>query len=139
MCTLIVCMAVKTTLLVDIVIERNFPEKCSSVSLLNSTAPPYLQLARSDQFIVKRRSLLLLPVISLHPQPEVVPGVVARGDLQQERPRLSPSRRRRRGAGGRRPGAGGRRDSVRKPRSHSHRPTPQRRAPGINILLIRSC
>ena len=78
-------MAVKTTLLVDIVMERNFPEKCSSVSLLNSTAPPYLQLARSGQFIVKRRSLLLLPVISLHPQPEVVPGVVARGDLQQER------------------------------------------------------
>ena len=54
-------------------------------------------------------------------------------EVQQERPRLSPSRRRRRGAGGRRPGSGGRRHSVRK-----HRPTPQRRAPGINILLIRS-
>ena len=80
-------MAVKTTLLVDIVMERNFPEKWSSVSLLKIIAPPYLQLARSGQFI-KRRRLLVLPVISLHPQSEVVPGVVAGGDLQQERPRL---------------------------------------------------
>ena len=38
-----VCMAVKTTLLVEIVIERNLPENWSSVSLLNIIAPPYLQ------------------------------------------------------------------------------------------------
>jgi hypothetical protein len=59
---------------------------------------------------------------------------------QQERPRLPPASRRRRGAA-RGPGAGARRDrrdSVRKHKSSSHRPTPQRRAPGIQILLIRS-
>jgi len=56
-------------------------------------------------------------------------------EVQQERPRLSPSRRRRRGAGGRRPGAGGRRDSVRKPKSH--RPTPQRRAPGTSQKITQ--
>merc|ERR1719310_751493 len=56
---------------------------------------------------------------------------------QQERPRLAPSRRRRRGAAARRPGAGGRRDSVRKPKSHSHRPTPQRRAPGTSQKITQ--
>ena len=39
-----VWIAVKTTLLVEIVIERNLPEKLRLVSLLNMTAPPYLQL-----------------------------------------------------------------------------------------------
>ena len=43
-CTLMVWIAVKTTLLVEIVIERNLPEKLRLVSLLNMTAPPYLQL-----------------------------------------------------------------------------------------------
>ena len=44
-----VCMAVKTTLFVDIVIERNLAEKCSSVSLLNITAPPYLRVDKVGQ------------------------------------------------------------------------------------------
>jgi len=59
---------------------------------------------------------------------------------QQERPRLSPARRRRRGAAARGPGAGARRDrrdSVRKHKSSSHRPTPQRRAPGTSQKITQ--
>ena len=51
---LMVCIAVKTTLFVDIVIERNLEEKEREVSLLNITAPPYLQLILTWGLLVVR-------------------------------------------------------------------------------------
>ena len=73
-----VCMAVKTTLLVEIVIERNLPENWSSVSLLNIIAPPYLQETSGYSYPDPR----LLPVVSLYPQSVLLPRVVAGGNLQ---------------------------------------------------------
>ena len=66
--------------------ERNLLEKYKLVSLLKMVAPPYLDGHQRDHS--RDEQSLCPPVISLYPESVGVPGVVAGGDLEQQRPRL---------------------------------------------------